>query len=301
MDKIWNLFFTIAAGTYIIGFLVTVIYIVKSDWLPRRLEQIPPRLSAFVTLCIYTATLCAGVLSENLSKRIISEDGLRSVWTFLFCSESKVRSEALVDKRRKTTPLFWDLCNDRCRIRERYFNDNLLQIHAAACMNPVLCEKMYKTLQANCNTLFYKAKNRVYMENTYFEELDAKVHRRDFARSIAICSFFLGGLAFLLAGYEYVRRSVARRAGDDGTARKRVQRFGQKAVWFLQVGAFCVAVYLVSICGYRQVLNDYNRHVFGYFQSIEVREQERPQAAHGVLGPDAEQPENRPEDALPEA
>ncbi|HEX8255846.1 MAG TPA: hypothetical protein VF846_22090 [Thermoanaerobaculia bacterium] len=115
---------------------------------------------------------------------------------------------------------------------------------------------VYEGFKEDLGAVFYFAKNRVYREDNYYDELTRIQTRLDFARTVAI----LGSIAACLT--VAVGVALLARVWSQPRFRRHVlTRAGIVAVAF-------ATIYVLAYHAYVRESKEYNKRVFGYYDSM---------------------------------
>ncbi|HMG74601.1 MAG TPA: hypothetical protein VK582_13960 [Pyrinomonadaceae bacterium] len=137
-------------------------------------------------------------------------------------------------------------------------------------------------LEDDINGMYYAAKTRVYLERSYFDELQELQYRSDFARSLTLTCALIASLYLILAILIYMPREIRFNAQQMELFRKRIG-FRVLRWWLTSEGrAKLRLVLVVSVlyligawcahAAYVTEMKNYNLRVFGYYISIVSRE-----------------------------
>jgi hypothetical protein len=119
--------------------------------------------------------------------------------------------------------------------------------------------------------LWYNAKNRVYTNQQYYQEIERMQSRLDFSRTVAVISLLVEGLSLLfILLAEYVQ------IANDGGASVRLGMHWRRRSWYRSLIVF--AIYLAATVAYTRESLEINKRVYGYYSSI--LSQESRLAAH---------------------
>jgi hypothetical protein len=119
--------------------------------------------------------------------------------------------------------------------------------------------------------VYYYAKNRVYQNPSYYDEMRRIESRRDFSRSISLIAFvYLMGAVFTgLARLIYL---MIKFKGGSFRA-KRTWEICTKMVY---VSLILFGIYFFSMWAYERESDEFNKRAFGYFSTMLIQEQNSP-------------------------
>ncbi len=114
--------------------------------------------------------------------------------------------------------------------------------------------------------LYYHAKNEVYINQNYYDEMRRIETRRDFARSIALIAYiYLVGALFLGAGraiYILIKYKTSRHKVNQ---RREIYRT------VIPVWLILFSIYFFGMWAYERESDEFNKRAFGYYRSGLVR------------------------------
>jgi len=114
----------------------------------------------------------------------------------------------------------------------------------------------FETLESLITSAFYFAKNRVYNNEQYFDELRRIQSRLEFSATVATVGLLLASVAIVMAS---VRLRLVWRESQQ--RRLTARRGAQIALVFL-------AIYFFAYLAYVQESDEFNKRVFGYYDSM---------------------------------
>lgn len=297
---------TFAIGAYAIAGVEVLTMVLLGFTFYRRLGLKSRFHTAVLSALLIGLAFAAGIVVESVSKSLIAKHrGTTTpgwVQRAFLPSEDELRAKALFfdhdysvqqqDRGWKATPLARKL--GRARLFTKYASefatppDTVPVDDALGNENSAICKGIEgsRHYREAALALYYVAKNRVYLQPTYFIELARIEARIDFVRAFAFVSAILACYAAMLA---LIAAVVAKRTGHLPYKRPLILRSSSRQVgtapvgnagtalnwWplverFLCVFVFLVGCYLVSRSAFRWEHDAYVNRVFGYFQAIEA-------------------------------
>jgi hypothetical protein len=137
--------------------------------------------------------------------------------------------------------------------------------------------------------LWYNAKNRVYTNEQYYQEIERMQSRLDFSRTVAVISLLVEALSlFFILMAEYAH--LANEAG--ATIQLGVQ--WRRHSWY-RCGIF-FAIFIAATVAYTRESLEINKRVYGYYSSI--LSQENRSAAQTPAGPRATSLDDHDSDSI---
>lgn len=257
---------TMAVGLYVAvaaSLAGSILFNFRPLWIVRSLRRPLGRLGQ-VALCSGTI-FSLGMLAEDLSDKFVDRDGWLSDADVL-PRESSLRADCLTGSRGANA-----LATDLGRagafgIQTRTLDlDGLVQV-------PDPPESTTKRVRDAANGLYYRAKNNVYREETYFKELSSIQLRIDFARSMAVLSVAAGvifGMALGCRGLTWGVGWVVSRVSPRPRTRTRLPLEGHRRRWIasaIALGGFLI-VYVSARFAYCEEESEFNNRVYGYYAS----------------------------------
>jgi hypothetical protein len=129
-------------------------------------------------------------------------------------------------------------------------------------------ERKQKAIEESIQHLWYAAKNRVYRDERYSEEMRHIQSRLEFSRTIA-CVAFLGWLAFLVLGAARLLLDAFVRVVE-GKKPDAWAGFAPAGGWWLLRAGFLFAIYFFSLWAYSRESLEFNKRTFGYYNAFFV-------------------------------
>lgn len=123
-------------------------------------------------------------------------------------------------------------------------------------------------IQNSILKLYYYAKNRVYADQNYYDELKKIQARIEFSRSLSLIAFVYFSLAVLMAVILFLWTLAKRGSNKPGHFRPG---------WFkisVVVGILC-GIYVLGTWAYERESDEFNKRTFGYFSSMLISEQQQ--------------------------
>ncbi len=224
---------------------------------------------------MYSALIFAtGVLLEDLSKGITSERGIGGLSQLIPESilprDRTLRLRSLYDnedanernssqRKFRPKPLFFRIFNSQlfrhfCD-KGNYTQDTLLPFVTKEydSTGTIICSpQLMASLDSEIIALYYQAHNKVYLNQTYFDELTRLDSRLDFARSLTFLSYIL--VLFALA---HLIWHVILRFNHKGSLTKPIILL----VLYIVTGA-------LGRVTFEAEQDHYNARIFGYFESL---------------------------------
>jgi hypothetical protein len=243
----------------------------------------------FLGLLMSAGLYGSGIIAESLSNHFTGSVGsgmlARELWFF---SDPGIRIKAFEDvgtgalASGNTPAEFSEFMVDYSACREAHLLENER-------FSPT-CNTIYK----RARSFYYEAKNIIYQEHTYFEELSRLQRRIDFTRAV---SQSLALLALLLvAGFFYgmvaeaIYLQLRGRQGWVGRLRGMLVRRPAIDKWLdhgtllaarrlLYMGLLILFFGVVAAASWHHNEEDYDKRVFGYFLASQLGQPERAESA----------------------
>jgi hypothetical protein len=289
---------TLAIGGLTIYGLFQLISLHKPSWTSSLTFLSTGGQKLHESAMILAVVFAAGILMEDVSKNYTAE---RSSWGFsvfntLVDSDKQLRLKSLFGVKSyspdsmtvKPDPLYEDLMSvNRKDTRFEAHRATLSKILECSSLN----DKGYKVinsqtqaLEGAVNGIYYSAKNRVYQEGNFFNELRGIEYRAGFARALTfLCVFYSacylvsGILSFLPGGLRLERLPrqlslpLESQKPHKIRTRLKVSRWllasevrTKRRVILLMFTIYLIGVFLAGI-SYRSEMVNYNLRVFGYY------------------------------------
>ena len=264
-----NLGQTLAIDGFVIFGLFSIVSIFKPDWASglRLFSDRDHKLheSAMILALIFAT----GILAEDVSKNSIPESvGESAALSYLEFTDEVSLLKNLFEVRHhskdhleiKPKPVYIDLMD--VANTDQYFTNHSNRIKACITnnydFNQIVGENKIKELQFAVKGIYYVAKNRVYRESNYFNELQDIKTRVDFSSSLGlICLIY--AICYLLLGV--ISLFPSRWTSKLGQAREKRSLIAGLFV------AYLIGILLTGI-SFRSETKNYNLRVFGYYTSI---------------------------------
>jgi hypothetical protein len=266
------------------------------EYLKKRLPR-GGDLSAVYTLIYLALVLTLGIIVEDFSKDIVAGRFYGVLPENIDLGDSNSRKASLYHLKPVDTiggrylldgdALFFRLlqsslfaaCGDSAGIHL----ENERRVQFVAKYNrgdSIFCTDRDKDLlEASTVALYYQAHNVVYQRQTHFEELTRIESRLDFARSLTFLAAF-----FLFGGFAHLMVCPILRSLSGVKHNKHKDYFYRiSTVRWLKQGVMLLFFAITMVVGYgtlRREQMNYNRRVYGYFESI--RHQQQPESVSSI-------------------
>jgi hypothetical protein len=112
-------------------------------------------------------------------------------------------------------------------------------------------------------SLYYYAKNVVYLKQSYYDEMKKIESRRDFSRSISLIAFVYFTAALLLGLTRVIFLLIRYKPGEFRTNQVRI--IFKKALFICLV---LFGIYFFSMWAYERESDEFNKRAFGYFSTM---------------------------------
>lgn len=294
---------TLVVGAYLLLGFAAVLFVFKGcnpyKLIDNRRQVFPGDLGALALgLC-----LAAGMLMEDVSNIYVDELGVAGrvepCWvrrtplswvSLLFLdprmpSEGHLRADALYNRAKlKGTSLGRLVAElggtpadtmDHANCRDgTYIAEDLLR-SKRDCLSA--CEAA--ALEGYATKIYYYAKNTVYAEETYYDDMQQVQIRIDFARSFAVTSLLLFGASLILLAIERFG-SWCRR-----TERPELTRIAKRRRWLVVVLSYLFFVGGRFVFAWEEV--EYDKLAFGYFTTLQQMRRDTVKPSQETQGPAA--------------
>lgn len=250
----------------------------------------PEKVTLFlVTAGAVTIFFTVGLVMEDISNKFV--DARNTLWSDLnvLPAESQLRMEALFGgfEDGKVNPLGDEWA--RSGLLDRYGGEHGAEVGEA------FRARRFADLQASSRTVrdvasdvYYRAKNTLYREPTFFEELEEIQRRIDFSRSFALLTFFLflaatafwlietawpGGMKHRSDVWRHLlrRRSWASRPRRPRlNAQERSERRQQAGRRLLTVLPALLVLFVCARVAFAREEREFNVRAYGYFVTWET-------------------------------
>lgn len=127
----------------------------------------------------------------------------------------------------------------------------------------------FEDIKTSILRLYYYAKNRVYAETNYYDEMKKIQTRLEFSRSISMIAFVYFVLALLMVVPLLI---LSRRKSGEGSPQQKHRRIYFKAPAVLLILFF---VFFFSVWAYERESDEFNKRAFGYFSSMLLTEKHK--------------------------
>ena len=128
-------------------------------------------------------------------------------------------------------------------------------------------------IESSGKRLYYLAKNKVYAEDNYYDEMKKIQIRMDFSRSLAMIAFVYFVVAvFMVLVLMVGQRKILLRSGTLIAALKR-QKTGNLLLRVPVVLLTLFLIYFVAIWAYARESDEFNKRAFGYYSSMQIKQQ----------------------------
>jgi hypothetical protein len=229
-------------------------------------------LDLFLTASCLAITFALGILVEDFSKNVTSDRPpriLQSFFSLFLPGDAEQRTRALfqsTDDSRNTlsgrpNDLFEKLVAHRAFEAARGKPAQELVTKISLTSIAVIPPEV----QREITELFYIAKNRVYLKDTYFQELNTINSRVDFARSLTFVGVVLLITQLVLCIFKYLVPSIFPRSSPaSGTAIPR----SVVALQHTYFAAACIVCIALANGAFRSEQTNFNLRIFGYYAEL---------------------------------
>ena len=145
-----------------------------------------------------------------------------------------------------------------------------------------------KEIQGGFKDLYYYAKNTVYSQSQYYEELRKIQTRLEFTRSLAMLAFMYFAMVLAL-GIAILLWHLAKLAKNKQNSESR-ERVRELRVRIPAMAAVMFGIYFLSIWAYARETDAFNKRVFGYLSTMLVTErlkEDKAQIKNAAVGSQA--------------
>ena len=224
-----------------------------------------------------------GIILENYSKHVAAERNppninVRYVLGLNLEPDNETRFAALFERESKNTASFLQKINGNSIVkwkrsslydrldRNNYFDSlaspiigqkiqSLVEAIFSSTMDSfiVIQGDIKKNLNNYCNELYYNAKDRVYLEPNYFQELSTISMRMDFLRSFILLTTIMFYLCLIASTMGWAIQAVFPEA-------ERQRRLNTLFTFLM----LCILLSFILPAAYTAECSNYNRRVFGY-------------------------------------
>ncbi len=281
---------TIVIGAYLLFGLEFLFYTLLKKSVSLHLLQllesrrISPRVLAVVAI---VSCFVFGMFAEALSDKLVDEDTpLQKIIGYIPKSKTddEIKRDTLFGDEEEAAPLGVEAAKrDLLRLYGGKYGEATQK--TLTCGGWRLKGISPKETKAVAKSLYYHAKNVIYKEPTYFNELQTIQLRIDFARSCIGVSIFLTALALILFLYTegarvylFRRRSRARKLPQSKKTahvrriRKRFRREDQaRRNRLYYVLGFLAVSFLAGVYSYNAEEINFDKRAFGYFSSMNAK------------------------------
>lgn len=271
-------------GAYLLIGLAFILYELFENERPELLQtQKWPDLPWYIALAGLILFYGCGVIIENVSDDFVGENGLvkyeERIKVCALCEDCNVLNPLIYMSTYKSNDLATDLAEwlDQSVPNSTSLPDSMkratLQYKYKDIRSFVTKIKessdSYSDVKEDIRNMYYLAKNRVYKEATYFQEMTEIKARSDFSRSCLLVSFLLFVVTVLLSLHHgYQVRS--------GGSFKSYQAYLMSKSYLKSPKAWKVATFLVllvvayflSFWAFYAEEIQFNRRAFGYFLAL---------------------------------
>lgn len=257
---------TLFVGGYLIfGLLLVRVVLFGGSFLPKQISsRVDPQTRiGQLGLGVVVVTVCfgLGMLAEDLSNKFVDTDVFWQNDLFpVLPTERSMKMNALLGE---------GLSNEVSHLIKEMAWRGILSRYGGEfgdCMElAILCNQPKRGIEWEDSVtlaVYYQAKNAVFKEENYFDEMSKIQTRLDFARSFAILSACMAAIVMLIIFASFIR----------GITRKnRVKnRIYQPALLLLLVFSAC---YSLGCFAYVSEEREFNLRAFGYFSSMKADEE----------------------------
>ncbi len=119
--------------------------------------------------------------------------------------------------------------------------------------------------------VYYYAKNRVYQNASYYDEMRRIESRRDFSRSISLIAFIYLIGAIIMGAARIIYLMIKFKRGSF-----RAERIWEICKKVVLVSLILFGIYFFSMWAYERESDEFNKRAFGYFSTMLITEQHSP-------------------------
>jgi hypothetical protein len=262
---------TIFIGAYFLFGIEVLLYLFFSSNLFLTIERETRFTSRSLIVLALTLCFAFGMLIEDVSNKFVDEDEqLQKYVVSIFpphSSDDQIKFRTLFGET-GSSPSNFALEMSRFGLVSTYGGKHGHDVQEAINQHGNTQQIERVKLMSVAKELYYNAKNRVYREQTYYDELKEIQLRIDFARSYLTISFLLIPIALLVA---VISLFITKRVGQEATGKPREAQKDRRLVFFR--AAACTLLFLIGSCllgkyAFVSEESEFDKRAYGYFYSI---------------------------------
>lgn len=262
---------TVFIGAYFLFGLEVLLYLFFSSNLFLTIEKETRFTSRSLIVLALTLSFAFGMLIEDISNKFVDKDEpLQTYILSLFSSHSSDDEIKLNTLFGKPGTAMTDFASEMSRLGliKDFGGTYGADVQAVIIRDQSTQQIERAKLMAVAKQLYYHAKNRVYREVTYYDELKEIQLRIDFSRSYLAISFLLMPIALMLLIVSIIywkQKAAPELSADTNVRRRRPSTLVLFAVLtFMYLGISC----LVGTYAFVSEETEFDNRAYGYFCSM---------------------------------